>query len=127
MCIRDRPQTASARSGVGRPGDRPGQPVRPAAGPAVAGAGRRPAGQRDRSGRVDLHREVDEGGRSADRRSDFDEVYGSWAEVATRAPDALTAAPRLDTDVRAALLRAQNDPAGLSDDDYLALLTCDCL
>jgi len=76
-------------------------------------------------GRVDLHREVDEGGRSADRRSDFDEVYGSWAEVATRAPDALTVAPRLDTDVRAALLRAQDDPAGLTDDDYLALLTCD--
>jgi FO synthase len=76
-------------------------------------------------GRVDLHREVDEGGRSADRRSDFDEVYGSWAEVATRAPDALAAAPRLDTDVRAALLRAQDDPAGLTDDDYLALLTCD--
>ena len=76
-------------------------------------------------GRVDLHREVDEEGRSADRRSDFDEVYGSWAEVATRAPDALTAAPRLDTDVKAALLRAQNDPAGLTDDDYLALLTCD--
>ncbi len=76
-------------------------------------------------GRVDLHREVDEGGRSADRRSDFDEVFGSWAEVATRAPDALTPAPRLDTDVRAALLRAQNDPAGLTDDDYLALLTCD--
>ncbi len=76
-------------------------------------------------GRVDLHREVDQGGRSADRRSDFDEVYGSWAEVATRAPDALTAAPRLDTDVRAALLRAQDDPAGLTDDDYLALLTCD--
>jgi len=88
----------------------------PDGGMQVSGTGR---------GRVDLHREVDEGGRSADRRSDFDEVYGSWAEVATRAPDALTASPRLGTDVRAALLRAQDDPAGLSDDDYLALLTCD--
>ena len=87
----------------------------PDGGMQVSGTGR---------GRVDLHREVDEGGRSADRRSDFDEVYGSWAEVATRAPDALTASPRLGTDVRAALLRAQDDPAGLSDDDYLALLTC---
>jgi len=77
------------------------------------------------SGRVDLHREVDTQGRSADRRSDFDEVYGSWAEVATRAPDSLAAPPRLDADVRAALARAQDDPAGLSDDDYLALLTCD--
>ena len=77
------------------------------------------------SGRVDLHRGVDEEGRSADRRSDFDEVYGSWQEVATRAPDSLAAPPRLDADVRAALVRAQDDPAGLSDEDYLALLTCD--
>ena len=76
-------------------------------------------------GRVDLHRAVDHEGRTADRRSDFDEVYGSWAEVATRAPDSLTAAPRLDSDVRAALVRAQDDPAGLTDEDYLALLTCD--
>ena len=78
------------------------------------------------TGRVDLHRGVDEEGRSADRRSDFDEVYGSWAEVATRAPDSLSAAPqRLAADVRAALGRAQDNPAGLSDDDYLALLTCE--
>jgi FO synthase len=76
-------------------------------------------------GRVDLHRGIDLEGRSADRRSDFDEVYGSWDEVATRAPDALSAPPRLDADVRAALVRAKDDPAGLSDDDYLALLTCD--
>ena len=76
-------------------------------------------------GRVDLHHAVDHEGRTADRRSDFDEVYGSWAEVATRAPDSLTAAPRLDSDVRAALVRAQDDPAGLTDHDYLALLTCD--
>ena len=75
------------------------------------------------SGRVDLHRGVDEEGRSADRRSDFDEVYGDWQEVASRV--AGPGVPRLDTDVRAALGRAQDDPAGLSDDDYLALLTCD--
>ncbi|MDQ1536630.1 MAG: synthase [Actinomycetota bacterium] len=76
-------------------------------------------------GRVDLHRGIDLEGRSTDRRGDFDEVYGSWDEVATRAPDALKAPPRLDADVRAALARAKDDPAGLSDDDYLALLTCD--
>ena len=74
------------------------------------------------TGRVDLHRGVDEEGRSADRRSDFDEVYGDWQEVASRV--AGPGVPRLDTDVRAALGRAQDDPAGLSDDDYLALLTC---
>jgi FO synthase len=78
-------------------------------------------------GRVDLHRDIDLEGRSADRRSDFDEVYGSWAEVANRAPDSLAVArpARLGADVRAALARAQDDPAGLSDEDYLALLTCD--
>ena len=75
------------------------------------------------TGRVDLHRGVDEDGRSADRRSDFDEVYGDWQEVAARVAE--PGVPRLDTDVRAALGRAQDDPAGLSDDDYLALLTCD--
>ena len=77
------------------------------------------------SGRVDLHRTIDQEGRSADRRSDFDEVYGSWQEVASRAPDSLAAPRRLDADVRAALIRAQDDPAGLTDNDYLALLTCD--
>jgi FO synthase len=77
------------------------------------------------SGRVNLHRGVDQEGRTADRRSDFNEVYGSWAEVANRAPDSLAVAPRLDADVRAALGRAKDDPAGLTDDDYLALLTCD--
>ncbi|HET6692973.1 MAG TPA: bifunctional FO biosynthesis protein CofGH, partial [Pedococcus sp.] len=74
------------------------------------------------SGRTELHREVDETGRSADRRSDFDEVYGDWSEVAGRieAP-----AAALASDARAALSRAESDPAGLSDDDYLALLTSD--
>ena len=86
----------------------------PDGGMAVAGVG---------TGRVDLHRGVDEDGRSADRRSDFDEVYGDWQEVASRVDG--PAVPRLDTDVRAALGRAQDDPAGLSDDDYLALLTAD--
>ncbi len=74
-------------------------------------------------GRVDLHRGVDEEGRTADRRSDFHEVYGDWQEVATRIDSA--APQRLDADVRAALRRAQDDPAGLTDGDYLALLTCD--
>ena len=106
-------QTGLARAGV-PPRGLPWQ--EPDGGMEASGTGR---------GRVDLHRGVDEEGRSADRRSDFDEVYGSWAQVATRAPDSLAAPPRLDADVRAALGRAQDDPAALSDDDYLALLTCD--
>ncbi|GAA1233161.1 bifunctional FO biosynthesis protein CofGH [Oryzihumus leptocrescens] len=75
------------------------------------------------SGRTDLHRGVDEEGRTGDRRSDFDEVYGDWQSVASRVTPG--APERLDGDVRAALARAEADPAGLSDDDYLALLNCD--
>jgi FO synthase len=109
---------ADLSTGLANPDARPqGLPWQePDGGMQATGAGR---------GRVDLHRGVDEEGRSADRRSDFDEVYGSWAEVATRAPDSLAVAPRLGADVRAALARAQDDPAGLTDNDYLSLLTCD--
>jgi len=84
------------------------------------------------TGRVDLHRGVDEEGRTADRRSDFDEVYGDWQQVATRVDPApgtgITFAgkpSRMDSDVRGALRRAEIDPAGLSDEDYLALITSD--
>ena len=76
------------------------------------------------TGRVDLHRGVDEEGRSADRRSDFDEVYGDWQEVAARRRRAGRASASTPTS-GPALGRAQDDPAGLSDDDYLALLTAD--
>ncbi|MGY1841676.1 MULTISPECIES: bifunctional FO biosynthesis protein CofGH [unclassified Modestobacter] len=81
------------------------------------------------SGRVDLHVEVDTVGRTGDRRSDFDAVYGDWAElreatVAARdgSSTALTAG---DPEVRAALRHAEADPAGLSDAEYLALLGAD--
>jgi FO synthase len=44
------------------------------------------------AGRTDLHVTIDTTGRTADRREDFSEVYGDWAEVATRiAPEALPA------------------------------------
>lgn len=95
----------------------------PDGGIAATGAG---------SGRVDLHRGVDQEGRSADRRGDFDEVYGDWHEVAARvsghvprpAPDGSLRAPaRGDVDVRAALRRAQDNPAVCRDEDYLALMT----
>ncbi|AKT50491.1 bifunctional FO biosynthesis protein CofGH [Arsenicicoccus sp. oral taxon 190] len=87
-------------------------------------------------GRVDLHASIDTTGRSEDRRSDFGEVYGDWAAVAERATRSATgdggaagAAYGLQvstpSDARQALARAEQDPAGLSDEDYLALLTCD--
>jgi FO synthase len=76
------------------------------------------------SGRVDLHTSIDSQGRSADRRADFDSVYGDWAVVRSEA--ARTSAPvRLDADVLAALRHAEHDPAGLSDADALALLHAD--
>ena len=102
------------------------------------------------SGRTDLHRSVDTEGRSADRRGDFDEVYGDWAEVAERARAvdgavstgstsrgagstgrgagsvvSTSSTGRTDPDVAAALRAAERDPAGLTDDQALALMTAD--
>ena len=77
----------------------------------------------DSSGRTDLHREVDVSGRTSDRRSDFDEVYGDWQQVALRVDGG--APTRLGSDVAAALRQAVDDPAGLGDDAYLALITAD--
>ena len=104
------------------------------------------------SGRVDLHVEVDTAGRTNDRRDDFDHVYGDWealrerldpaARVAPPSTGGLPAAPaqegpRGETqaparaaaggngEVRQALRRAEADPAGLSDDDAVALLSAE--
>ncbi|MFI6320446.1 bifunctional FO biosynthesis protein CofGH [Nonomuraea sp. NPDC050556] len=71
------------------------------------------------SGRVDLHVEVDTSGRTNDRRDDFDNVYGDWDALRDRLPAASSAIPG---DLRQALKRAEADPAGLSDDDAVALL-----
>ncbi|MEU4835112.1 bifunctional FO biosynthesis protein CofGH [Streptosporangium sp. NPDC023615] len=87
-------------------------------------------------GRVDLHTAVDTEGRSADRRADFDDVYGDWEAVRERLPGAGTgtaagaigaaagagAAGRVAADVREALRAAESDPAGLSDAQALVLL-----
>lgn len=75
------------------------------------------------SGRVNLHTEIDTVGRTTDRRSDFDDVYGDWSELRETVGDTTRVAGRAgDPAVRSALLRAETDPAGLSDADYLALL-----
>ena len=55
-----------------------------------------------RTGRTDLHATVDTTGRTSDRRSDFDDVYGDWD--ALRAP--IAAPRRMPTDVAAALRKA---------------------
>ncbi len=87
------------------------------------------------AGRTDLHTTIDTTGRTRDRRDDFAEVYGDWAEVATRIdPAARTgrarrpAAPapeRVRPEVAAALRSAERDPAGISDREALALLDAD--
>ncbi|GII23540.1 bifunctional FO biosynthesis protein CofGH [Planosporangium mesophilum] len=87
------------------------------------------------TGRTDLHATIDTTGRSADRRGDFDTVYGDWAEVAAHAAAEDTAArlstgpARLGGDLTAALSLAASDPAALLDPAReaaaLALFTAD--
>ncbi|MFG1618945.1 bifunctional FO biosynthesis protein CofGH [Nonomuraea wenchangensis] len=74
------------------------------------------------AGRVDLHVEVDTEGRTHDRRDDFDHVYGDWEALKDRLG---TATPTTPGDVRQALRRAAADPAGLTDDEAVALLGAD--
>ncbi|GAC1608024.1 MAG: bifunctional FO biosynthesis protein CofGH [Mycobacteriales bacterium] len=94
-----------------------GQPWQePDGGLVTGGAGAGGAG----TGRTDLHAAIDVSGRSADRRSDFDEVYGSWSALAVPAQ-----LPRLDHDVAAALRVAADAPGGLTDAQALALITAD--
>jgi FO synthase len=76
------------------------------------------------AGRTDLHTAVDDEGRRGDRRADFATVYGDWDELREQAAAVTTdrPPPALDADVSAALRRAERDPAGLTDAQYLALL-----
>ncbi|MFI8892067.1 bifunctional FO biosynthesis protein CofGH [Streptomyces paradoxus] len=76
------------------------------------------------TGRTDLHTTIDSEGRTSDRRDDFDEVYGDWAELREAAAPGM-APERIDTDVRAALRTAADDPTKLTDDEALALLHAD--
>src|SRR5215470_4645238 len=96
------------------------------------------------SGRTDLHVTIDTTGRTSDRRDDFAEVYGDWAEVATRIDPAARrgdgqpgmarrpgqhaegrTAQKMRPEVKAALRSAERDPAGLTDAQALALLGAD--
>ncbi len=74
------------------------------------------------AGRTDLETTIDTVGRSSDRRGDFDDVYGDWAQLREQVRSSATV-QRLDTDVAAALRAAERDPAGLSHDQALALMT----
>ena len=88
-------------------------------------------------GRVDLGATIDVVGRASDRRSDFDVVYGDWAQVGEHAREvdlreverATTSAVRFDDDVRDGLRLAERDPAALARPEHrdlaVALMSCD--
>jgi FO synthase len=82
------------------------------------------------AGRTDLHVTIDTTGRTHDRRDDFAEVYGDWQQVSERvvvpAPGS-TAAPAAGRagELAAALRQAERDPAALTDDQAIALLSAD--
>ncbi len=77
-------------------------------------------------GRTELHTAIDAEGRRADRRADFDDVYGSWEALRDLASTAGTAAPAaLAREVAAALRQAASRPDRLTDEQALALLTAD--
>ncbi|MGW2417953.1 bifunctional FO biosynthesis protein CofGH [Streptomyces sp. NPDC001709] len=76
------------------------------------------------TGRTDLHHTIDTEGRTADRRDDFDEVYGDWEALREAAAPGM-APQRIDTDVRQALRTAADDPTKLTDAEALALLHAD--
>ncbi len=81
-----------------------------------------PDGGLVQSGRTDLHETVDTTGRTGDRRSDFDDVYGDWDAVREAVPAQVA---RLDSDVAAALRVARDRPAGLTAAQALALMTAE--
>jgi FO synthase len=65
------------------------------------------------SGRTDLHVTIDRTGRTSDRRSDFDTVYGDWSQVAAQARSAAAHVSHGDSDVAAALRLAHSQPSAL--------------
>jgi FO synthase len=87
----------------------------------------------DGSGRTDLHVTIDTTGRTHDRREDFAEVYGDWAEIAERSGHHAQAQPSRPPgpavlrpgEVASALRQAERDPAALTDDQAIALLGAD--
>lgn len=70
-------------------------------------------------GRVDLHSTIDTTGRTADRRGDFDQVYGDWSMVADRVGAGATTGVG-DHDLRAGLRLAADDPAALLEPEQTA-------
>ncbi len=83
-------------------------------------------------GRTDLHTAVDTEGRTDDRRSDFDDVYGDWDVLregivrdASVVPSTHQERNRLGLSGTAALTAAEKDPGNLSDEHALTLMTAE--
>ncbi|MFB7722616.1 MULTISPECIES: bifunctional FO biosynthesis protein CofGH [unclassified Nocardia] len=83
-------------------------------------------------GRIDLNTAIDSEGRNTESRSDSAlasdglGAFGDWETIREQVKELAVAAPeRFDSEVLAALHAAERDPAGLSDDQYLALATAD--
>ncbi len=75
-------------------------------------------------GRTDLFAAVDTEGRTDDRRSDFENVYGDWESVQAAATS--TGAPAvLHSEGREAMAAAEKDPGNLSDEHALTLMTAE--
>lgn len=74
------------------------------------------------SGRADLHTAVDTEGRTEDRRSDFEDVYGDWGQLRDKVR-ADSRPERLSSDIAAALRAAELSPSGLSSEHALTLMT----
>ncbi|NYJ02603.1 FO synthase [Nocardioides thalensis] len=88
-----------------------------------------PDGGFESAGRTDLHAAVDAEGRTDDRRSDFDNVYGDWDEVRDQAGRVAAGGrggrSRPSRDQAAALRAAEADPGNLSDEHALTLMTAE--
>jgi FO synthase len=76
------------------------------------------------SGRVDLNTEIDTQGRNTETRSDLANAFGDWESIREQVRD-LAGLERVDRDLVSALTAAEEDPAGLSDEQYLALATAE--
>ncbi|GAA0532945.1 bifunctional FO biosynthesis protein CofGH [Paractinoplanes ferrugineus] len=80
------------------------------------------------TGRTDLFSTIDTTGRTADRRSDFDDVYGDWTEVAAHITTDKSGRTQ-PTDVLAGLKLAAENPAALllpeHEDKAMALFNAD--
>jgi len=94
---------------VGRPWQ---EPEEPASGPNGPGG-------LTSSGRTDLATSIDTEGRTADRRSDFLDVYGDWDSLRSR----IRAPRKFESDVMAALRIAESDPGSLDGSAALSLMT----